>query len=114
MRCENVDCPDLRGVVVTPSEQAFLLLEENVRMLIKSGDKGQKHDSQWECAGHTLPSACACMHALLCYPASADPAYLTEPQHVCTDPHTRSVWCDTRAAAARGTSREVKMGTACA
>jgi hypothetical protein len=67
-----------------------------------------------KCAGHTLPSACACMHALLCYPASADPAYLTEPQHVCTDPHTRSVWCDTRAAAARGTSREVKMGTACA
>ena len=87
MRCEDVDCLALRGVVVTPSEQAFLLLEENVRMLIKSGDKGQKHDSQWECAGHTLPSACACMHALLCYLASAGPAYRTEPQHVCTDLH---------------------------
>ena len=40
-----------------------------------------------KCAGHTLTSVCACMHALLCYPASAGPAYRTEPQHVCTDPH---------------------------
>ena len=40
-----------------------------------------------KCAGHTLTSACACMHALPCYPASAGPAYRTEPQHVCTDPH---------------------------
>jgi len=30
MRCEDVGCPDQRGVVVTPSEQAFLVLEENV------------------------------------------------------------------------------------
>ena len=30
MRCEDVGCPDHRGVVVTPSEQAFLVLEENV------------------------------------------------------------------------------------
>ena len=29
MRCEDVGCPDHRGVVVTPSEQAFLVLEEN-------------------------------------------------------------------------------------
>ena len=33
---------------------------------------------------------------------------------MCAQIHTRSVWCDTRAAAARGTSREVKMGTTCA
>ena len=30
MRCEDVGCPDHRGVVVTPSEQVFLVLEENV------------------------------------------------------------------------------------
>ena len=30
MRCEDVGFPDQRGVVVTPSEQAFLVLEENV------------------------------------------------------------------------------------
>ena len=97
MRCENVDCPDLRGVVVTPSEQAFLLLEENVRMLIKSGDKGQKHDSQWECAGHTLPSVSgtlcqvpvlACMH----YCATLrQPALRIAPNHsMCAQIYTRS------------------------
>ena len=79
MRCKDVGCPDLRGVMVTPSEQSFLMLEANVRMLTKS-DKGQKHDSQW----NVLATLCQVpVLAFMFYSCS----HRAESQNVRTDPH---------------------------